>query len=426
MIFIYKILTNILYPFFIIIIYLRKFLTKDDKTRYKEKIFISNFNKLKKKENVIWFHAASVGEFKSILPIIYQLNKFKIKLNFLITTTTLSSSIVAKQEIKFLRNVEHRFFPLDVGFLINNFLDNCKPKAIFFVDSEIWPNLLLNAKKRKIPLALINARITNKTFKRWILFPNTAKKIFGLFDLCLCSNFETKKYLKELNAKNVYFNGNIKLISTINKKKMLIQNKNLLANKHFWLAASTHDQEEVFCLKVHQEIKKKIRNIITIIAPRHIERVKEIKTYAEHSNLKTQIINKHGRILKDKEILIINSLGYLNTYFQHAKSVFIGKSLNKKLIQDGGQNPIDAAKLGCKVYHGPYVYNFKDIYEILKKNNISTKIKNFKELSKNLLKDLKKSSKKNKKNSLLIDKYGKKTLVKTMRYLNKFLLDAVK
>ena len=172
--------------------------------------------------------------------------------------------------------------------------------------------------------------------------------------------------------------------------------------------------------------KKKIRNIITIIAPRHIERVKEIKTYAEHSNLKTQIINKHGRILKDKEILIINSLGYLNTYFQHAKSVFIGKSLNKKLIQDGGQNPIDAAKLGCKVYHGPYVYNFKDIYEILKKNNISTKIKNFKELSKNLLKDLKKSSKKNKKNSLLIDKYGKKTLVKTMRYLNKFLLDAVK
>ena len=426
MIFIYRILTNILYPFFILIILFRKFLNKEDKTRYKEKIFISKFKKLKKDENIIWFHAASVGEFKSILPIINQLNKLKKKLNFLITTTTLSSSIIAQQEIKFLRNVEHRFFPLDVSFLINNFLDNWKPKAIFFVDSEIWPNLILNAKKRKIPLALINARVTNKTFKRWISFSYTAKKIFSLFDLCLCSNLETKKYLNELNAKNVYFNGNIKLISIINKKEMLIQNKNLLVNKQFWLAASTHNQEEVFCLKVHREVKKKIRNIITIIAPRHIERVKEIKTYAENFNLKTQVIGKHDRILKDKEILIINSFGLLNIYFRHAKSVFIGKSLNKKLIKDGGQNPIDAAKLGCKVYHGPYVYNFKDIYEILKKNNISKKIKNYKELSKNLLNDLKKPSIKNKKNSLLIDKYGKKTLIKTMKYLNKFLLDAVK
>lgn len=306
MIFIYRILTNILYPFFILIILFRKFLNKEDKTRYKEKIFISKFKKLKKDENIIWFHAASVGEFKSILPIINQLNKLKKKLNFLITTTTLSSSIIAQQEIKFLRNVEHRFFPLDVSFLINNFLDNWKPKAIFFVDSEIWPNLILNAKKRKIPLALINARVTNKTFKRWISFPDTAKKIFSLFDLCLCSNLETKKYLNELNAKNVYFNGNIKLISIINKKEMLIQNKNLLVNKQFWLAASTHNQEEVFCLKVHREVKKKIRNIITIIAPRHIERVKEIKTYAENFNLKTQVIGKHDRILKDKEILIIN------------------------------------------------------------------------------------------------------------------------
>ena len=120
---------------------------------------------------------------KKLVSFLKKLNN--TNLDFLITTITLSSSKIAKIELKNFKNVHHRFFPLDVDFLMNKFLLFWKPNAIFFVDSEIWPNLICKASKKKIPLALINARLTAKTFKRWMLFPKTAKKIFGLFDLCL-------------------------------------------------------------------------------------------------------------------------------------------------------------------------------------------------------------------------------------------------
>ena len=172
MILIYSILTNIIYPFLFILIYFRKIQKKEDVVRYKEKILISYFN-VSRNENskLILFHAASIGEFKSIIPIIEALNKKNNNLEFLITTVTLSSSNLAKEELKKFNNVHHRFMPLDVDFLINKFLYLWKPSAIFLVDSEIWPNLISRANKNKIPLALINGRITAKTFKRWMIFP---------------------------------------------------------------------------------------------------------------------------------------------------------------------------------------------------------------------------------------------------------------
>ena len=161
MILLYRILTTLLYPLFVILIYLRKFYKKEDLRRYKEKIFSSHFNVDKKNnKKLIWFHAASIGEFKSIIPIINQLNRNYKKLEFLITTTTLSSSNLSKIELGKIKNARHRFFPLDVGFLIEKFLRLWKPDLIFLVDSEIWPNLILNAKKNGVPLALLNARIT--------------------------------------------------------------------------------------------------------------------------------------------------------------------------------------------------------------------------------------------------------------------------
>ena len=177
MILIYRGLTNLFYPILIILIFYRKIFNKEHKTRYKEKIFPSHFNIIRKKNTrLIWFHAASIGEFQSILPIIKELKKNK-NLEFLITTVTLSSSNLAEKEIRKFDNIHHRFFPLDVDFLISKFLLLWEPNAIFLVDSEIWPNLIFKAKEKKIPLALINARITSKTFKRWMRFPATAKKI---------------------------------------------------------------------------------------------------------------------------------------------------------------------------------------------------------------------------------------------------------
>ena len=423
----YRILTNLIYPLLFLFVFLRILLKKEDSERYKEKLLSSHFNVNRKKDSkLIWFHAASIGEFKSIIPIIKELNKNNDKLEFLITTTTLSSSNLAKEELKNFHNVQHRFFPFDVDFLINKFLSLWKPNIIFLVDSEIWPNLISRVSKKKIPLAIINARITKKTFKRWMMFPNTAKKVFNLFNLCLASNIETKDYLIKLNSKNVYFNGNIKLINQTNESSFKDLNEKILLKKRFWFASSTHNGEESFCLQTHLRLKEEYKDIVTIIAPRHINRVKKIKTLCKNNNLNTQILNKDEIISEDKEIIIINSFGNLHNYFKYAKSVFIGKSIIRNLENVGGQNPIEAAKLGCKVYHGPYVYNFKDIYEILSKNNISTKINNFDELSDNLIKDLKVFHKENNYISTLIHNLGQKTLASTMKNINNFLLDEIK
>ena len=193
MILIYRVFTTIFYPIFLIIILCRIFLKKEDPKRYKEKIFSTYFNVIdKNKSKLIWFHAASIGEFKSIIPIIKLLNLRKNNIKFLVTTTTLSSGNLAKVNLKDITNVEHRYLPLDVPFLMERFLISWKPDYIFLVNSEIWPNLILKTKKYNIPLALINARLTSSSFKKWMLFPKTAKRIFSIFQLCICSNLETK------------------------------------------------------------------------------------------------------------------------------------------------------------------------------------------------------------------------------------------
>ena len=169
MILAYRVISTILYPILILFIYLRLFLNKEHPTRFKEKFLISNFN-VNKTKKLIWFHAASVGEYKSIIPIIEKINLQNENYEFLITTTTLSSGNLAEKELKKFKNIQHRYFPLDVNFLIERFLHLWKPYKIFLVDSEIWPNLILNAKKRKIQIALINARISDKTYRRWYFF----------------------------------------------------------------------------------------------------------------------------------------------------------------------------------------------------------------------------------------------------------------
>ena len=420
----YRVFTTILYPFLFIFIYFRIIIKKEHPVRFKEKILVSHFKVFdKKKCKLIWFHASSIGEFKSIIPIINQINTRHKNLKFLVTTSSLSSGNLAEVELKKINNAEHRYFPFDVNFLIDKFISSWKPDKIFLVDSEIWPNLIFNSKKYKIPIALFNARLTSKSINKWMIFPKITKKIFGIFNLFLCSNLETKIFLEKLNLKNVYFKGNIKLYDPINEIGIENFNKDFLVKKRFWFAASTHKGEDLFCLKTHIKLKKKFDGIITIIAPRHVERSKEIKSLSEKLGLGAQILDENQSILDNKEIIIVNYFGALKTYFKYAKSVFIGKSMLPKLKHVGGQNPIEAAKLECKIYHGPYVYNFEDIYKILESNNISKRIESFEELSENLLFDLKNPQKQNNENKNLINELGKKTLTDTMVLIDAFLND---
>tara|TARA_E500000178_G_scaffold341055_1_gene384516 strand:+ start:2376 stop:3659 length:1284 start_codon:yes stop_codon:yes gene_type:complete len=427
MILFYRVLTQLIYPFLFILIYLRVYLNKEHPYRYKEKILVSHFNVNRSKDkNLIWFHAASIGELKSILPIIKKINTDKNNIEFLVTTTTLSSSKIAEIEFKKIKNISHRFFPYDIEFLISKFLKLWKPNFIFLVDSEIWPNLILNAKKNHIPIAILNARITLKSFKNWRRFPRTASKIFSSLDLCLTSSKESENFFKKLNVKNIKFNGNIKFINDIEEDEIKNENEKILNNSIFWIAASTHPGEEELCLKTHKQLKQKYKKILTIIAPRHIERSEKISALCENYKLSFQILNEKEIIKPGKEIIILNSFGILQNYFKFAKSVFIGKSTIKKLQEVGGQSPLEAVKLKCKIYHGPYVSNFKDIYEILEINKISRQITNHEELSAFLEIDLNPSNKKNDNISVPISNLSENILNGTMKEINNFILNEIK
>src|SRR5210317_965913 len=156
---------------------------------------------LKKKKSIgelIWFHGASVGEIKSIVPLIYKYEKQKKIKKILVTSNTASSAKVFNN-FKFKKTI-HQFFPIDSNYITKKFLNYWSPSKIFFVDSEIWSNMLFNIKKKNVPLVLLNGRITKKTFQRWYRFRDFSKKLFSSFDLCFSSNKETKNYLNKLNG----------------------------------------------------------------------------------------------------------------------------------------------------------------------------------------------------------------------------------
>ena len=287
------------------------------------------------------------------------------------------------------------------------------------MDSEIWPNFLFNIKEKQIPLVLINGRVTTKTFNRWDVFPKFARKVFDNFDLCFaCSNNSNNNLIK-LKVKNLHYIGNLKFSVNIRKENLNDSNKKVLDNFKVWCATSTHEGEEMVILKTHLEIKKKYKNTLTIIIPRHIDRISHIKKITDKFNLKSQIINNNDQIDGDKEILIINSFGVLFKYFNYCKNIFIGKSLIKKLELVGGQNPIEAAKHGCKIYHGPHIYNFKEVYDFLKANGISEQIVSEKDLAKKIISSFAGSEKINNHNIDFLNSHGNKILKRTIEELNK-------
>ena len=245
--------------------------------------------------------------------------------------------------------------------------------------------------------------------------PNLSKKLFGLYNLCLSSSVESKVNLKSLGAKNVKFIGNLKFCSTVKDENNNNDLKSLFKGFYIWCAASTHPGEEEKILKTHDLLKKKGMKVLTIIIPRHIIRSKEIHENCSSLKLRSQIIKNYNDISEKSEILIINSIGEMTKYFYNCKSIFMGKSFSKKLIRVGGQNPIEPAKCGCKIYHGPYVSNFYEIYNYLNKKGIAFEVNNEMELSENLLKDFNNNNNLNNKNIAELNNYGEEILSQTQK-----------
>ena len=367
MIFLYRIILNIiliLSPFIFIIRLLKK---KETLKSYSQKILIND--KYRPKGKLIWFHGASVGEIKSIIPILEKLEKNSNYNQILITSNTLSSASIVNN-LK-LKKIIHQFFPIDSNFILKKFIDFWKPSKVIFIDSELWPNTLINLKKREIPVVLLNARITKKSFKRWMKFKNFARKIFSLISVSYPANQETKKYLKILKVKKIKFLDNLKYaepnyeILTSNRKV-----KKYFKNRNIWCAASTHYNEEIICGNVHLKLKSKIKNLLTIIIPRHIKRCDEIKSDLEKLNLKVMIIKSAQQIKYDVDILILDAYGKTKLFFENSPNVFLGGSL----INHGGQNPLEAARIGCNVLYGPNIYNFREVYSFLNNIKIAQKV----------------------------------------------------
>ena len=413
MLFIYRILINLILIISPIIIIYRLLIGKEDLKRFKEKFCF--FSKEKKGRNLIWFHGASVGELYSILPLLEKLEKNNRVSQILVTSNTLSSSKII-QNHRFKKLI-HQFFPIDTNFHSKKFLDYWQPSSAHFIDSEIWPNMIVNLNKKNIPVILLNGRITKKTFNRWKMISSFSKKIFDKFNLCLSSSKESKKYLKSLGATNVKLLGNIKFSQLENEKNVLSKKmKKFIKSKKTWCASSTHEPEEIFCAKVHLELKRKYKNLLTIIIPRHVERAKSIKEDLNKLDLKVHLHNSQKIIDKRTDIYLVDSYGETKSFYSKCKNIFLGGSL----VNHGGQNPLEAARFGCNILHGPNVSNFTEIFQFLKLKKISMKISNQKQFVTMIDKYFKKRS-----NSKLIQKklnfIGKKILDSTYREINTFI-----
>jgi len=417
----YKLFTYLLYPFAPVYLYFRKIRKKEDSIRFKEKL--SKINILREEGFLIWFHVASVGEAMSILPLVNSFIKDQKINKILITSITLSSGKILEKRFDQNPKVIHQFLPLDIAVLTNKFLEHWKPNLCIFIDSEIWPNLILNISKKKIPLLLINARITKKSFAKWKLVINFAKKIFEKFDLCIVSNTESENFLKILGAKNIKNYGNLKFsnIKTDLNKKLDSTFLNKIKNKKIWCAASTHATEEMLCAASHLKIKENYNDILTIIIPRHIDRVKKIIEELLKFNLSIVLYSKLSQIDTKTDILLVDSYGEALKFYNISKCVFLGKSLVKSLIKDGGQNPIEPARLGCKILHGPYVSNFAETYEYLRKLGITKEINNSNELSLSLVEEFKEDKAKNQEIAAKIENYGQNILNNVIMELKKYI-----
>ena len=405
--FIYQLFISIILFLSPIIVIYRILKNKEDKYRIKEKFCF--FSKKRSVGKLIWFHGSSVGEIMSIIPIIKKYDNDKSINNILITSSTLSSSNILKK-IKFKKTI-HQFYPIDHLFFSNKFLNYWKPDIAIFLESEIWPSMFKSIKNRNIPLILLNARITKKTYNRWFKIKKFSNSIFSLIDKAYSQNSETNYYLKKLNVKSIKSIGNLKFIENDNFESNQADKKLFSQFKKYktFIAASTHDTEELFTAKTHILLKKKNKNIITIIIPRHVNRVNQIISQINELGLNVISRSSNKRKLKNIDIFVVDTFGESKKFYKFATTVFLGGSIIKR----GGQNPLEAARFGTKILHGPNIDNFKDVYKYLNQLKISSKINSPQECANSII--FKKNMKKAKKMKYL----GTTILKKTLNELDK-------
>jgi 3-deoxy-D-manno-octulosonic-acid transferase len=413
MFFLYQVILTIIILISPAIISFRILKNKEHRSRYKEKFGFSSVRRIDGK--LIWFHGASVGEILSIIPLVKNYEKDKSVNQILITSSTLSSSKIIKK-FKFKKTI-HQFYPLDHIFITQKFLQYWKPNIAIYIESEVWPSMFKELDKKKVPLILLNTRITKKSFNKWKIFPKFAYQIFSKISLALPQNLETLKYLKLLKVKNIKTAGNIKYYGQKNNKDHVTKSlKNKFKNFKVWCAASTHNGEEILIGKLHKRLKNREKKLITIIIPRHVNRTNEIKDELNNLNLNCIIHSSNQKIQKNTDIYLVDSYGETSRFYNLTNVCFVGGSI----VKHGGQNPLEPARLGNYIINGPNTKNFKEIYTFLNNLKMSSSTSNILKMEKIILRILK--TKTNNKNIKKIIKIGNEVLEKNLFYINKYLV----
>ncbi len=311
---------------------------------------------------LVWIHAASVGEAQSALILIDALSAQQPDATLLVTTGTVTSAQLMEKRLP--SGAFHQYYPLDHPRWTAAFLDHWQPDLVLWMESEIWPNMLMDIARRKIPALLINARLSEKSLRRWKLVARDAQTLLQTFSLVLAQTEEDAASFKALGAENALTFGNIKYAAAplTADEAVLKALKKAVGQRPLWLYASTHDGEEDIACRLHIALKRKIPDLLTIIVPRHPTRGGDVRTVCRKVNLRYRLRGEqHDLPQAGDDIYIADTLGELGLFYRLAPLTCIGRSFSND--GGGGHNPIEAAQLRCAVLHGPHVQNLAKIYE---------------------------------------------------------------
>ena len=308
---------------------------------------------------LVWLHGASVGELTSVFPLIDRLRQQGVRV--LVTSGTVTSAKVVKDRLP--EDVLHQFIPLDAPRFVYRFLHHWRPDLGLFIEQDLWPNLIVAAARGRIPLVLINGRMSEQSFKGWRSLRRTAKALLGKFDLCLAQSSLDGERFSQLGMPVVRVTGNLKLdvpAPPVDDIK-LAEMQRAAAERQIVVAASTHPGEDDAVIEAHRRARKARPRLLTIIVPRHPERGAEVLDRAAAAG--SRAVLRSSGMLPDirTDIYIADTIGELGLFYRLADVVFMGGSI----VEHGGQNPIEAAKLSKPILHGPNVWNFQYIYDAL-------------------------------------------------------------
>ena len=308
---------------------------------------------------LVWVHGASVGEMLAAIALIERLRAQDFAV--LVTSGTVTSAALAEQRLP--NGVTHQFIPLDAPRFVRRFLDHWRPGLALFVESDLWPNLICSSAKRKIPMIIINGRLSERSFKRWRRVPGVIAALLNQFDLCLAQSATDAERYAKLGAPRVSATGNLKLdVPALPADEAALRRlKDIVGKRPVMLAASTHAGEEAAVIGAHRRLRAKFPSLLTIVVPRHPARGESIAEEAKGAGLSVALRSRRAQPMPDIGIYIADTLGELGLMYRLAPIVFMGGSL----ASHGGQNPIEAIRLGAAIIHGSQVWNFAEIYAAL-------------------------------------------------------------